>query len=191
MKEWWQEQGYCAATDLGHGVWCCVANMAYTWRLMVCTEPPMGGVQQFWCYPKERTDLREVIDWMMEFAATGAQGDPHVGWIKHHPSERRPRQGGNMTTGTDLIAAERQRQIEVIGWTPEHDYEHSNDELLRAATCYIGAASKVATEGRDVEDLVERIWPWERSAWHPDPDPKRNLAKAGALIAAELDRLST
>ncbi len=34
-------------------------------------------------------------------------------------------------------------------------------------------------------------WPedWEAEAWKPSADPVRNLVKAGALIAAEIDRL--
>jgi hypothetical protein len=34
-----------------------------------------------------------------------------------------------------------------------------------------------------------RLWPWDPSWWKPSPDPIRNLVKAGALIAAEIDRL--
>ena len=34
-----------------------------------------------------------------------------------------------------------------------------------------------------------RGWPWEPADWKPDNDPVRNLVKAGALIAAEIDRL--
>jgi hypothetical protein len=32
-------------------------------------------------------------------------------------------------------------------------------------------------------------WPWNDDDWKPSPDPIRNLVKAGALIAAEIDRL--
>ena len=31
-------------------------------------------------------------------------------------------------------------------------------------------------------------WPWDEGDWNPQ-DPERDLVKAGALIAAELDRL--
>jgi hypothetical protein len=33
------------------------------------------------------------------------------------------------------------------------------------------------------------FWPWDQDWWKPSPDPIRNLVKAGALIAAEIDRL--
>ena len=36
--------------------------------------------------------------------------------------------------------------------------------------------------------VVPRDWPWEPEAWKPTY-PVRDLVKAGALIAAEIDRL--
>lgn len=97
-------------------------------------------------------------------------------------------------TGAELIAAERQRQIETEGWTPEHDDIHDLDELAIAAACY--ALPQVYREGylgiHDPEyggDGSPRIWPWD-GYWKPVPDDRiRELAKAGALIAAEIDRL--
>ena len=41
-----------------------------------------------------------------------------------------------MKTGIELIAEERQRQIDVEGWTKEHDAKHICDELALAAVCY-------------------------------------------------------
>lgn len=38
-------------------------------------------------------------------------------------------------TGIELIAKERQRQIEQEGWTAEHDSQHTAGELLQCA-CY-------------------------------------------------------
>jgi hypothetical protein len=32
-------------------------------------------------------------------------------------------------------------------------------------------------------------WPWDEKWWKPSTNPIRNLVKAGALIAAEIDRL--
>ena len=35
------------------------------------------------------------------------------------------------------------------------------------------------------------LWPWALSQWKPTPDDRiRELTKAGALIAAEIDRLT-
>ena len=87
---------------------------------------------------------------------------------------------GNEMTGAEQIAAERQRQIEQEGWTPEHDDEHGFGELLAAARNYMSAVAADQAPGMD--------WPWHGSWWKPSDDPVRNLVKAGALIAAEIDR---
>lgn len=91
-----------------------------------------------------------------------------------------------MATGIELIAKERQRQIEVEGWTAEHDKDHDAEELLDAAICY----AKAGSEGEDVDKIPQHNrWPWDREWWKPSEDRVRNLTKAGALIAAEIDRL--
>ena len=43
----------------------------------------------------------------------------------------------DIKTGVELIAAERQRQIEVEGWTVEHDAEHKEGEISMAAGSYL------------------------------------------------------
>lgn len=85
-----------------------------------------------------------------------------------------------MRTGVELIAAERQRQITTEGWTAEHDQKHDQGQLVDAAVCYL-----VPTD----DDVHDWYWPWARSWWKPTPDDRiRELVKAGALIAAEIDR---
>ena len=39
-------------------------------------------------------------------------------------------------TGVELIAQERERQIEKEGWTAEHDADHTEGQLAKAAACY-------------------------------------------------------
>lgn len=57
-----------------------------------------------------------------------------------------------MKTGIELITAERQRQIDVEGWTPEHDAEHAKGELVEASTQYAEYARfLVRTERQDGE----------------------------------------
>lgn len=95
-------------------------------------------------------------------------------------------------SGVDLIAAERQRQIEVEGWTPVHDDEHSYCELSQAAKTYISAAQMAARGDNPARvnlHAINTFWPWSSDWWKPSDDPIRNLVKAGALIAAEIDRL--
>jgi hypothetical protein len=94
-------------------------------------------------------------------------------------------------TGIELIAAERKRQIEEEGWTAEHDDEHDRGELIRAAACY-ALPDMSLTFGNDNLDisLIELLWPWDLGWWKPSPGNRiRELEKAGALIAAEIDRL--
>lgn len=95
-------------------------------------------------------------------------------------------------SGAELIGAERQRQIEKEGWTPEHDATHRNGELSIAAVGYAELAScqfsKVIT-CKPSEMEPHPKWPWASRWWKPSDDPVRNLVKAGALIAAEIDRL--
>lgn len=93
-----------------------------------------------------------------------------------------------MTIGTDLIAAERNRQINVEGWTPDHDAEHTRGELANAARAYLSEVSRA--RGGFYPERLPVAWPWDPSWWKPSDDPVRNLVKAGALIAAEIDRLS-
>jgi hypothetical protein len=91
-------------------------------------------------------------------------------------------------TGIERIAAERQRQINVEGWTSEHDDEHDLGELVMAAMCY-GVFASFQTRGEpEPYQICLSRWPWPSSWWKPR-DPIRNLERAGALIAAEIDRL--
>lgn len=97
-----------------------------------------------------------------------------------------------MKTGIQLIAEERTRQIEREGWSPEHDdFEHADGALATAAGCYAtlaGAQQKFGTP--DVTKVnPPRQWPWEPHWWKPSNDEIKNLVRAGALIAAEIDRL--
>lgn len=92
------------------------------------------------------------------------------------------------TAGTELIRRERLRQIKEKGYTPQHDMGHYSGELAQAAACY---AQMVADSLMVVDsDPIPAFWPWEEGTWNPSPDPLRNLEKAGALIAAEIDRLT-
>ncbi|WP_206523214.1 MULTISPECIES: hypothetical protein [unclassified Mesorhizobium] len=83
------------------------------------------------------------------------------------------------------IASERQRQISAEGWTPEHDDAHSAGELAAAAACYAASAKG---HGFISLDRAPSRWPWSLDWWKPT-DRRRDLVKAGALIAAEIERL--
>jgi hypothetical protein len=89
-------------------------------------------------------------------------------------------------TGIERISAERERQVSVEGWTAEHDDEHRFGDLTQAAVSYAGNAVCQIQHSDYPRPLS---WPWDLRWWKPSPDPIRNLVKAGALIAAEIDRL--
>lgn len=76
------------------------------------------------------------------------------------------------------VIAERQRQISVKGWAPEHDDTYIGCELAAAAISYI----------EPVE--AENYWPadWHDDSFRPS-DYRRNLVKATALLVAELEWL--
>lgn len=86
-----------------------------------------------------------------------------------------------MKTGAELIAEERQRQVEEEGWSPEHDKQWRNNELVFAAITYAIQEDEVPDEG------LIAYWPWSKE-WYKPKDRMSNLIRAGALIAAEIDR---
>lgn len=114
-------------------------------------------------------------------------------------------------SGSEMIAAERLRQIEKEGWSPEHDDEHDDESLALAAICY---ASPVPLYMCDIDNraTVRFVDPWpdswdstwdKRSQYGNADDTESGIAdpetytdkqrldllvKAGALIAAEIDR---
>lgn len=95
-----------------------------------------------------------------------------------------------MKTSIELIAEERQRQIEVEGYSLVDDASfYANGELAIAASIYALPAEKRASTDTSFVPLPDQ-WPWDRASWKPTPELRlRELAKAGALIAAEMDRL--
>lgn len=83
--------------------------------------------------------------------------------------------------GINLIAAERRRQINREGYNSAHDDAHNLGELASAAAAYAVASTKGRYE-------AHALWPWDKREFKPR-DAVSNLARAGALIAAEIDRL--
>lgn len=109
---------------------------------------------------------------------------------------------GGTTGGIDKIAAERQRQVAQEGWTSEHDDNHRDGSLAIAAACY--AMPEIIYVERRYARYVGFVdpWPWanhedkrKQQSNHVNSIPTAGerridmLVKAGALIAAEIDRL--
>jgi hypothetical protein len=140
----------------------------------------------------------------MEAAGVMAQDDDpeHLlealisAWEELHRERRASR-------GAAMIGDERLRQVYEEGWTPEHDDQHTHGEMASAAAAYALAAARrlpvVTTSGTGgdnggrgdlvvMRQAVPPFWPWEAESYKPG-DHLRDLVKAGALIAAEIDRL--
>jgi len=108
----------------------------------------------------------------------------------------------------ELMAAERLRQVGQEGFTAEHDDEHTSGEIAMAAACYAAPKPILVREKRMVQvnasrglsdayqyEQAERLgyydaWPWDEE-WdkRAKHDRLRQLVIAGALIAAEIERL--
>lgn len=75
------------------------------------------------------------------------------------------------------MEVERHRQVAEEGYSPEHDDEHDEGQLAKAAAAYALAGLR-----------FELPWPWPWKGFKPS-DRRCNLVKAGALIIAEIERL--
>ena len=107
-----------------------------------------------------------------------------------------------MKTGIELIAEERKRQIEIEGYTQQHDAEHPVSELISAAGAYLRSANlHLLSESFEPSSSwhktnepfywneVKRLWPWDEKTFKPTT-ALRDFVKTGALIAAIIDRLN-
>lgn len=116
-------------------------------------------------------------------------------------------------SGIELIARERVRQLEELGYTPEHDADHQDGDLAFAAAVYaapipiyVVKVDHVTAETGAIPTAHARAhgevawvepWPrgWKRKARTVINDTVlyeariEELVRAGALIAAEIDRL--
>jgi hypothetical protein len=84
------------------------------------------------------------------------------------------------------IELERRRQIQVEGWSAEHDAEHSHCELTEAAIAYYLSGTSGVLLNPSTKAPVN--WPWDPTWWKPH-GKRRDLVRAGALILAERDRM--
>lgn len=93
-----------------------------------------------------------------------------------------------VSTGALMILDERVRQVQGEGFTPEHDDEYVNGELVKAGVAYAYAATECLVDCPAYDGSVPMWWPWNPMFWKPG-SAIRMLVKAGAMIAAEIDRL--
>lgn len=93
-------------------------------------------------------------------------------------------------TVIEEIAAERERQKAVEGWTPEHDDGHANGEMAAAARAYLHHVAHYTGETSFgyVASEPPSFWPWDRKWWKPKNE-RRDMVRAAALIVAEIERI--
>jgi hypothetical protein len=99
-------------------------------------------------------------------------------------------------SGAEMILEERRRQITEEGYDKDHDdnTDHEDGELAWAAICYAAPDLIYRIESAKYDELFLRD-PWPK-AWARQHDKRdqhdriRCLQIAGALIAAEIDRLT-
>ena len=109
-------------------------------------------------------------------------------------------------TGAELITQERERQMSQEGWDAEYDDQHTEGELALVAALYATPIPLFAERRSNKGVSFVDPWPWfdtievtrygdglttQMPAWDKRKKHKklRKLVIAGALIAAEIDRL--
>jgi hypothetical protein len=129
----------------------------------------------------EKQNLSKIID-----ANKKAAEESYRNYVKAFYDCQCLREQLEKQGGPGQIAIERARQKSVEGYDQTHDIMHPTDEFCRAAIAYVvHDVSVIPSKGS-----VEGWWPekWNADMFKPK-DRKRNLVRAGALIAAAIDRL--
>jgi hypothetical protein len=100
--------------------------------------------------------------------------------------------GSNGVAGANLIMRERHRQVYEEGYSEDRDDKLVSGELADFACCYA-----ISPKGGDASNIIKTLKP---EGWilklscngNTDDNTQgriKDLVKAGALIAAEIDRL--
>lgn len=96
-----------------------------------------------------------------------------------------------MTTA-EMIAKERARLVSDEGFDQELVDKYASGEIGCIAAAYLMAAVwQTSCPDQDLPADTPPMWPesWSPNIWwKPSKDPVRNLVKAGAFIAAEIER---
>ena len=108
----------------------------------------------------------------------------------------------NTRDGATRIFDERKRQVDKEGYDRHHDDEHVDGELAMAAVCYAAPERVYRMVNNERFKTFIDPFPWDeefdkrvyRGALVNNKDAEllkriRMLEKAGALVAAEIDRL--
>lgn len=82
------------------------------------------------------------------------------------------------------IAHERDRQINVEGYTVGQDDKYVDDELARASAAYALGSS----ERPNRRERARTIFPWQDAQYKPK-DRRRDLVRAAALAVAAIEQI--
>lgn len=86
-----------------------------------------------------------------------------------------------LSPAMQAVIAERYRQIDVEGYSPEHDdLQNPIGSMSDAGACYIREAGSVSRE-------PPSAWPWADAHWKPK-GYRRNLVRGAALAVAEIEK---
>lgn len=96
-----------------------------------------------------------------------------------------------MISGVAEIKRERKRQVTEERYGLLHDDKHNHNELAFAAVAYaLPDSHRDYWVGHVDKYRRPHWWPWNPQSFKATPNNRiRELVKAGALIAAEIDRL--
>ena len=156
----------------------CPDGVIPTYAKMLSFKPgEMVGVQELANRmvknPKERV---WAIQYVLQQRSLKIQKD------RIDDQERIQRDSYMRSGGAYHISIERRRQMVEENHTSGDDDFYVKQELRLAALCY-------AKIGVNKQTPCPRNWPWLGMFWKPSDNAITNLVKAGALIAAEIDRL--
>lgn len=140
---------------------------------------------------QEPTCLLEAIGGLIGYepdCAEGAAGMvPGGEYVTKSEVLRVIRSCAALTPAARDVLAERRRQVEVEGYTPEKDDEYADGMLANAATAY-STSAVMTMRGHTSFGAPPTPWPWLFKHWKPTT-PRRDLVKAAALILAEIERI--
>jgi len=94
-------------------------------------------------------------------------------------------------SGIRAMLNERFSQIYDQEHNDVHDDGHTNDEILFGGICYALQAEDSEKRGYsypDSKEMIDLLWPFEEEI-KPRESAKRSIEIAGAMLAAEWDRL--
>lgn len=130
--------------------------------------------------------LWDTLRFLSPEIAAIAESDTRAAWERAE-QDRAMLAAAPLSAALADIAAERRRQIEQERWTPDRDDRLLNGQLATAAGYYALAAGW--PHERDIgRGLKPQYWPFNQEWWKPTT-ARHNLVKAGALIAAEIERI--